>query len=343
MTRASLLLHWGIALCLGAPAAVAAPASPPAAAVTPASVLGRVLQGEGRLVYSGELDANGESRIRVTHGPDHHQRQDWLAPPAMVGDVIIDNGAMRWHFSPQDAHADVSPSEQLPTSPAERQAMISRNYQLSLRPGPTIADQPTRLLILTPKAPQLVEHRLYVAEKGLAMRTELWRNGQMLDYAVFTRIDWQPTLTKTTFSPMLPPGAKVMPTIHVLGSGQSLAAVAAKLDFRPVLPKRLPSGFQTVAVRAFTTGQGSSPIAHWQLTDGMSSLSLFARKATAWRLPPDSQPVALPGGMQAARMDQGSSTMLIWQVGGVRYSLVGSIAAEALVDAAASSVLADRP
>jgi outer membrane lipoprotein-sorting protein len=328
-----LLLAFPVAagLTLGA---VAAPSAP----VSADGVLQRLLQAEGRLVYQGVLDTNGESRLKVTAGADRQQRQEWLSPSDMAGDLVIDNGSMRWHYSPQDANADVGPSEQMPMSPAARFALIRQNYRLSLQPGRTIAGEATRLLVLTPRAPRQVEHRLFVADKGLALRTERWRDGRQQDYAAFTAISWQPSLSSDVFAPSLPTGAKVKPTIHVLASGQNLTAVASRLDFRPQLPSRLPSGFQVASVRVFTTGEGKAPIAHVQLTDGMSSLSLFARKASAWRLPPESRPVALPGGVQGARLDHGPATMVIWQVGGTRYSLVGSIAPEALIDTAAASV-----
>lgn len=329
MIRALLAIPLLAGLSLGAQAAPVPTAD---------GVLQHLLESEGEIVYRGELDTNGESRMRVTAGRHHRLRQEWLSPKPMAGDLVIDNGSMRWHYSPQDANADVGPSDQLPLSPAARLDLIRRNYRLSLRPGRTIAGEATRLLILTPRDPQQVEHRLFVDDKGLALRTERWRDGRQQDYAAFTSVTWQPNLAADVFAPSLPAGANVKPTIRVLATGRDLGAVAGRLDFHPRLPAKLPNGFQVAAVRVFTTGEGTAPIMHWQMTDGMSSLSLFARKASAWRLPPDSRPVALPGGVQAARLDHAGATMVIWQIGGARYSLVGSIAPEALIDTAAATV-----
>ncbi|MBC7545936.1 MAG: hypothetical protein H7338_24675 [Candidatus Sericytochromatia bacterium] len=314
---------------VGAPAATAAGTA--SKAPTAETLLRRIVLAQANLEFQGEVDINGESVLTVTHGQGRRQRHELHSPAALAGDVVIDNGSLRWHLSPQSAEADVNPSEQVPLPVNARLALIHKNYELAVLGAAQIAKSPTWILGLRSRHEAGIEHRLFVSGPGLALRTERWRDRSLVDYSVFTSIDWKPKLTLALFEPTLPAGANIKPAIRILASGPSTDSFAGRLTFRPHLPKQLPNGFQVAIVRLYKTRDSEAPTVHWRMTDGLSSLSLFCRQSTPWQMPKDSQPVNLANGVQAARMDRGINMMLIWQAGGMRYSLVGPVNLSTLI------------
>ncbi|HEY9897636.1 MAG TPA: sigma-E factor regulatory protein RseB domain-containing protein [Pantanalinema sp.] len=308
----------------------------PSAQATAEPSFARLVQA-GQVPYVGELVVNGRTVLRVTHGAGDRRRQEVVSPARMAGELVVDNGKTRWHYSPRTQRVDITPSTLGLRRPMVSERLLSRNFRLEVGSRATVLGRPTRIVEIVPLHPGRSRQRLWMdVATGLALRTEhLSPSGLVLDRSEFRSIQVQTALKPDAFEFTLPPRAKVGSSVQVLASGQTLDEIDVELPFTPRLPSYLPAGFEVLDVQVFES-KGVRNV-HWRLSDGLGMLSLF--QATRESMPPmpeDAREVTFEGG-RGHVLGHGSHRMLCWEMPNGSYSLVGDLAQSELTKIAAST------
>jgi outer membrane lipoprotein-sorting protein len=314
--------RWFLALSV-----LTAPWSPPALAQPTFAELARA----GQLPYRGELVINGRTIVRVSHGGPGLQRQEVLAPPDLAGELVVDNGQTRWHYSPRTMRVDLAPSSYGLRRPEHNQHLLERNFHLVVIRSEPVAGRPATEIELRPRYAGRNSQRLWIdAATGLPLKVQrLSPRGVVLETSEFRHLEPHATIGRSEFEFALPPRARVTSSVQVLAMGRSLADLHMPVPFPIRMPGYLPAGFDVMDVQIFERGGVRS--VHWRLSDGLDMLSLFqtAREHEAPR-PAGAQVVTLPHVATGFMVDHGPERMLCWQTGAGSFSLVGDLGPDEL-------------
>lgn len=291
----------------------------------------------GSIPYVGELVVNGRTVLRVTHGAGGRRRQEVVSPPRMAGELVVDNGKTRWHYSPRTRRVDITPSTLGARRPMASERLLSRNFKLAVGAQATVLGRPARIVEIVPLHPGRTRQRLWMdTETGLALRTEhLSPSGLVVDRSEFRSLQLNPVLKPEAFEFTLPRRAKVGSSVQVLATGPTLEDLEVSLPFTPRLPDYLPEGFEVIDVQVFES-KGVRNV-HWRLSDGLGMLSLFqATRESLPHRPDDAREVTFEGG-RGYVVGHGSHRMLCWEMPHGSYSLVGDLAESELTRIASST------
>lgn len=291
----------------------------------------------GQIPYLGELVVNGRTVLRVTHGAGDRRRQEVVSPRRMAGELVVDNGRTRWHYSPRTRRVDITPSTLSLRRPLVSERLLSRNFRLEVGARATVLGRPTRIVEIVPLHPDRPRQRLWMdVATGLPLRTEhLSPKGLVLDKSEFRSIQLNATLKPDVFEFTLPPRAQVTTSVQVLASGQTLEDLTVELPFTPKLPSYLPAGFEVLDVQVFEN-KGVRSV-HWRLSDGLGMLSLFQTTRDSMPTKPDDAREVAFEGSRGYVMGHGAHRMLCWEMPHGSYSLVGDLGENELTKTAAST------
>jgi len=253
--------------------------------------------------------------------------------------IVIDDGRRHWQYEPQARLALLSPStrDEAEAFLGAHLPLLRSNYTPRVVRRDQIAGRPAVLLVLTAVRGARPHLRLWVDEEyGLVLRSERYRtDNRLAEVATFRHITFRPPPpTLFRFSPAR--GVQVRRA--AAPTSVTLEDLSLKAGFPPVAPRSLPEGFILYRVRLGESG--GRPLAIFQYTDGLATLTLFERQATprARDVLPAGRRLRLDGGEGTLRQI-GSTTILQWSAGGVSFALTGEAdAAELLRIAAALGV-----
>ncbi len=301
--------------------------------------IGGMLRAEMNLSYTGTKRLAGQTKFLVQHGPGGKVRIEYLSPPKMKGELVIDNGQARWYFSPGNGQLDISPSESSLRAPAFFERLLLANYRPVFGKDSVIAGRKVRCLDLVPRRSGRFRRRLWLdLATQLPLRVER-RNqkGKMLDFSEFTAIEFHPMPRAGAFDLVLPSRSHPTTVVGRIAYGKSLSEVRASIDFPAELPAILPSGYEVLDVQVFDVKKVRS--LHWRLTDGMNTLSLFVA-SSRHRTPPSREAKVFDlGPADAFFASRDNANMLTWTTPTNSYTLVGLLPKAAMKRVAVSTFL----
>lgn len=325
-------------LALAAAFLAAAPAL--AAPLTPEGIW----RAREHLVYSGTLTISQPSalgpkrqRVRITHGEGQRQRQEFLGPAGEVVDLVVSDGAIRWHWAPRQQAVKVAPMD-AEGSLKHRLALLRENYDFRVLGQLRHLGRLTLLAQFQPRHPGNLTHRLWVDQQTqLPLVVERRQpSGELVDRSEFTAIDFAPSLAGKPFAFTVPAGCKVQSTSTQLAAGDAATPPPRGLTWRPEPPRALPAGYKLLRWEFFQDHR-KVPTFAWRFHDGLNLVSCFATDARS--LP------AAPAGSRAVRVGEGAGyalahgakRLLAWTAGPTAYTLIGHLPDEQLLEVATST------
>jgi hypothetical protein len=202
-------------------------------------------------------------------------RRTVLKPLSMQGIVSIDDGRDWITFNPDDRRVMIQPSPFAHrASPAQRMALVERNYRLRFEPTETIAGRRAIVLIAIPRADELPTRRYaFDSQTYLLLRFESIEAGSeprvLLDTQTFDLVATQPA---ELFEAPKEPGIEVKRSWgprRVDNADQAKAAIG----FEPRLPRSIPYGFAVDDLQLL--GHAQEAFLAVRITDGLAFLSVY--------------------------------------------------------------------
>lgn len=300
-------------------ATIAATEANPADVKRAREIMGLFLRQGNKQPYIGEqitqVMAGGlESKQIVKHRGPWLDRIQFLAPPRMNGEIILQNGGRFQHYKPsQNVILEGIASPEVFDGQVKEILQGIRSGRITARAvgSQVVAEQNASIVeIRTPEG----GWRLWIDDKtGVRLKSEqLNAQDSVTLTTYFTKIDYTPTFDPADFSPGSLPRVKHEAS---LPNGPPLANVQAaqqQVDYTLREPV-LPSGFRLAGV--WVVGlPGGHNVTVLRYTDGPNNFTLFEQKA---RQKP------------AAATAQGANPMRRnlrhWISGDVSFSLLGNI------------------
>jgi sigma-E factor negative regulatory protein RseB len=289
--------------------------------------------------YEGLLVINGRTIVRVLHGAGDRRRQEFVAPPRMKGDLIVDNGMTLWHFSPRTQKVELSPTRQWAERVPDRLRLLTRNYRMKLLGSEKVAGRPAYVVDLQSTHPNRPSQRLWL-DQTHAVPLRIERRGVggiLLERSEFSEIAFPEAVDSSQFQLALPHNAAVTTSVKVLASGRKLADLREPLPFPARLPDYLPGGFEALDVHLFES-KGVKSL-HCRLSDGLTTLSLFMTDKAHHPDLADARAVDLAPNRKAHVLEQSGRRMLCWSGDRTGYAMIGELSADELLKVARSSLV----
>jgi negative regulator of sigma E activity len=254
-----------------------------------------------------------------------------------VGDVLVSDGAVRWHHAPRMKAVTVAPLDAEGSLP-RRLALAHRNYVFRVLGQLRHLDRLVLLVQLTPRARGNLVHRLWVDQATRLPLVVERRDGrgELVDRSEFLSIAFSPRLSPEDTRFRLPPGVRVSNATTVLAQGSGGTLPPAGLRWRPEPPRWLPRGYELLHWQYFLDHR-RVPTFAWRYHDGMSLLSCFATDARSQAPAPAGSHSVRVGAANGFALTHGPKHLLSWRAGQAAYTLVGHLP-EAILDRIAGSV-----
>ena len=314
-------------------------ASPaPAPAIPPVRILQMALEASHLVDYEGTkiITALRAGRMETVTVAESHKRPDairleYLSPEDLAGRLIIDNGAVAWHYEPRLNMAFEGPSLEGGVLGRDL-TMLLRNYRVSTLGVEDVIGRQAYVIALEP-IKLGVQRRLWVDRAtGTVLRSEERdpTRGVILS-AYFSRISFSLNLPEAYFQFRLPAGARRFTMFTTEAGSMSPAALGARVRFPVLIPPVLPEGytFRGGALSRF----GSLESVYLRYSNGGNLISFFEAPAGSIGWPQGGQRVQVEG--QPARLvDLGYFRVLIWEQRGLRVTAVGTVPTETLLTVA---------
>jgi negative regulator of sigma E activity len=208
------------------------------------------------------------------------QRYDCLSPPANKGEVIVDNGRMRYH---------VAPSGKVDTTPSQMSARRVRVPQVmkEIRKGQlqveavgegVVAGHTCEIVRITP--PYAAEWYQYWIDptNGAQLRIEQYAaSGQRESETYFTDVTYNPSLKRGLFAAPHPTG--IAPSASSSAPLPSIPTTA-QAGFTVLQPSYLPPGFHFQS--STVTPRNGTMLVKLTYGNGLNALTLVETPDTKW-------------------------------------------------------------
>lgn len=215
-------------------------------------------------------------RVKVTRSADGRIRHSVLQPLRVAGVESVDNGEVMRTYLPDRRSVIVQDSAQRINADVEKRLGLARqNYVLSLSSAPRIAGRSTVCVTAEPKSNELFTRRYYLDEKtGYPLKLEV-DDGKAEPSTVFhtLAIEFPASLKDGVFEMSTLPGR-----VHEIRYSRPQAVTSKTqaqnvVGFRPVLPDRLPMGFQVQEMQLNGGDEWRSVVV--RLTDGLVRATVY--------------------------------------------------------------------
>jgi len=312
-------------------------AAPPPA-LAPARILQLALDAPRLVDYEGTkvVTALRGGRVETITVAESHKRPDsirleYLSPEDLAGRLIVDNGAVTWHYEPRLNMAFEGPT--LEGGVLSRDlTMLLRNYRVSALGVEDVIGRQAYVIGLDPIR-RGVRRQLWVDRAtGTVLRSEERdpSRGVILS-TYFSRISFSLNLPEAYFQFRKPAGARLFKMFATEAGSMSPAALQARVRFAVLIPPVLPEGytFRGGALSRF----GSLESVYLRYSNGGNLISFFEAPAGSIGWPSAGQRTTVEG--QPARLvDLGYFRVLIWEQRGLRVTAVGTVPTETLLTVA---------
>jgi outer membrane lipoprotein-sorting protein len=311
-------------------------AAPPAA-VAPARILQMALEAPHLVDYEGTkvITALRGGRMETITVAESHKRPDairleYLSPEDLAGRLIVDNGAVAWHYEPRLNMAFEGPS--LGGVLSRDLTMLMRNYRATTLGVEDVIGRQAYVIALDPVKPG-VRRQLWVDRAtGTVLRSEERdpTRGVILS-TYFSRISFSLNLPQAYFQFRSPAGARIITMFTTEAGSMSPATLQARVRFPVLIPPVLPEGyvFRGGALSRF----GSLESVYLRYSNGGNLISFFEAPGGSIGWPQAGQRIQVEG--QPARLvDLGYFRVLIWEQRGLRVTAVATVPTETLLTVA---------
>jgi len=312
-------------------------AAPPPA-LAPARILQLALDAPRLVDYEGTkvVTALRGGRVETITVAESHKRPDsirleYLSPEDLAGRLIVDNGAVTWHYEPRLNMAFEGPT--LEGGVLSRDlTMLLRNYRVTALGVEDVIGRQAYVIGLDPIR-RGVRRQLWVDRAtGTVLRSEERdpSRGVILS-TYFSRISFSLNQPEAYFQFRKPAGARLFKMFATEAGSMSPAALQARVRFAVLIPPVLPEGytFRGGALSRF----GSLESVYLRYSNGGNLISFFEAPAGSIGWPSAGQRTTVEG--QPARLvDLGYFRVLIWEQRGLRVTAVGTVPTETLLTVA---------
>ena len=260
------------------------------------SLVGLMLRAESSMNIIGtqvtEVERNGvvdQSIQYITREGDHALRLDYLRPPNMYGEKVVDDGTYRWRYSPRRNVLQVGPSTISKLDGKIRQMMNHLNHQhFTMRMVGTdnIAGHDCQIVeIDSLTTPPVIMRKFWIdPTNGGQLRIEQYDNtGQLQSASYFTTITYNATISPSAFAqPQTPQNVRIV-TRKPADPLSNVQQAEVQAGFSALEPQYLPVGytFQSASVMSFH----GYKIIGLRYVNGINVLSLFETPEHSQPLP----------------------------------------------------------
>jgi outer membrane lipoprotein-sorting protein len=272
-------------LCLAAVLAVILGGTLVRADPDPVEILKRSLEREAHATYEGlqETTVTGgpvrqRTEQRVMRKPPNKLRIEYLAPPRLRGNTVVDDGTTAWHFfhmrNVVERKASMGRAAKRPQN-AIASAVRSRKARVEYLGEQTVAGRKAHGVRITlARTPERHREVWLDQEHGVVLRAKDTVPGGRVSDSVFTQIEFDVSLDDSEFVWTAPREVRVVPR----GEGRLIQQPRARLLAERhwgalLLPKSLPPGFALRSIHELRI-QGK-PVIHLRYSDGDRQLSIF--------------------------------------------------------------------
>jgi len=252
-----------------------------------------------------------ESREIVKHRGPWQDRIEFVAPPRMTGEIILQNGGRFQHYKPSQSvilEGVASPEVFLGQVRGILAGIKEGRITVRVVGSQVVAEQNASIVeIRTPEG----GWRLWIDDRtGVRLKSEqLNAQGAVTMTSYFTKIDYTPTFGPTDFAPASLPRVRHEAS---LPSGPPLPTVQAaqqQVDYT-IREPALPAGFQIAGV--WVVELPGAKVTVLRYTDGPNNFTLFEQKARQKAL-------------AAAPRKPLRRNLRHWIADGVSFSLMGNL------------------
>ena len=215
----------------------------------------------------------------VTREGDRALRLDYLQPPNLGGEKVIDDGTTRWRYIPKRNTLQAGPSTIGKLDGRIHQLMNHLNrptFGMKIVGSDNVAGHDCQIVeVDSLTTPSTILRRFWIdPTNGAQLRIEQYdSDGQLQSVSYFTTITYNAVISAAAFAPpATAPGVNVVPR-PMTNSVSSLQTAEIGAGFSPLQPTYLPPGFtfQSASVMKYN---GYNVIG-LKYVNGMNVLSLF--------------------------------------------------------------------
>ena len=217
-------------------------------------------------------------RVKVARAKDGKARHTVLQPLRMAGVEQVDDGELLRVYLPDRRSVIVQDSPQKESAePEERIAQAKRNYVFSVGGKERIAGRTAVRVVAEPKADDMAIRRYYLDEKsGYPLRLEVVGDrGELKVIFDTVAIEFPDRLNRDVFAMNALPGTETIRYTRPK-TLSSRAQAQAVVGFRPILPERIPYGFNVQEMQ-YNPGPGWKSVVI-RLTDGLVRATVYQWK-----------------------------------------------------------------
>lgn len=293
-------------------------------------LLRQMLQAERTLLLSGNqittITRDGRditSEQRVVRNGSHAFRLEYVRPPRLAGEQIVDNGRFFWHYIPARNTLEFSPTSRINRQrqriPEVMEQIQRGDLQVKVQGQDTVAGHACTIIEVAPTGLSRAPRRRFWIDptNGAQLRIDqLDAAGKRVSSSYYTAVTYNPTLDKEAFRPPKTPKDTQFVTPQIGTPAHSVAEAQTQAGFPVLQPSFLPTGFRFQS--AFVSDYRGKKLVALRYVNGLNVLSLFETP-----LPPNSRPDAPAGKINHARHG-----VLVTVQDGLRLILVGNLSPE---------------
>ena len=242
-----------------------------------AALLRRMLASENNLALSGTqvtvVSGGATSEQHVLRNGARALRLDYLRPPQMKGEQIVDNGRNYYHFLPEQHRWETQPSQvqSLRVRVPQVLGQVRRGeLRVQMLGQDTVAGRACSVIGVTASGNSPSARKFWIdPTNGAQLKIEQYNAaGELLSVSYYTSVTYNPPLNGHSFDP--PSGGG---TVSSRPGPQPTVPTEAQVGFAVLQPSFLPRGFhfQSASVSMFH----GKKVASLRYANGLNVLSLF--------------------------------------------------------------------
>ncbi|MFQ6133594.1 MAG: outer membrane lipoprotein carrier protein LolA [Armatimonadota bacterium] len=265
------------------------------AALTAYQILRNMIANKGRVSLEGErktiLYRNGQEAVTkqlVKQKAVNKSREETIYPPAAAGELVVSDGAKRWHYRPDGTLMVV---EAIPPPGVAEQAQetllrqLQINNQLLRQADEVVAGRNAYVVLARSRVSGRPSLKTWVdAAKWVELKSQRFdTRGSVTSTTFFTRINFAPVFSATDFAPRdlaapQPPNSSQQRNVGAFWVPSSPVVQAQMTWMRVPRKQDLPKGWAMLKnVTLMPVGDQNAVVLH--LTrHGVESFSLFQRQ-----------------------------------------------------------------
>ncbi|NSW54969.1 MAG: hypothetical protein HPY44_03060 [Armatimonadetes bacterium] len=258
----------------------------PACAENPLDLLRQAIKADGKVRYEARVEivsreggAPGQTVVqRILKDDANRHRTEVIAPPYLVGRLIISDGTTEWEFHPRARlvhQRKLRPPSEVQRVKLEQLDLVSDSLHVTYLGIATVAGRPCDVVSIRPQGDKVTRKQVWIDEKThVELRWERYDSaGRLTTRWTVTSIDYSPSTPPGAFSFIPPKGVKVwkIPAAERM----SLAEAEKRIGFKAVLPGYVPPGYTFHRSDVGITVRGGRSALWLRYLNGVDSFSIF--------------------------------------------------------------------